>query len=94
MRHSRKADFLGPDSKSQLSIEYDGNSPIGAKKIVVSTQHEENYSQRDLREFIIGVVNKVLPKEWSYNNDDILVNPTGRFVIGGPDGDTGLTEEK
>ena len=94
MRHSRKADFLGPDSKSQLSIEYDGNSPIGAKKIVVSTQHEENYSQRDLREFIIGVVKKVLPKEWSYNNDDILVNPTGRFVIGGPDGDTGLTGRK
>ena len=94
MRHSKKADFLGPDSKSQLSIEYDGNSPIGAKKIVVSTQHEENYSQRDLREFIIGVVKKVLPKEWSYNNDDILVNPTGRFVIGGPDGDTGLTGRK
>ncbi len=94
MRHSRKADFLGPDSKSQLSIEYDGNSPIGAKKIVVSTQHEENYSQRDLREFIIGVVKKVLPKEWSYNDDDILVNPTGRFVIGGPDGDTGLTGRK
>ena len=94
MRHSGKANFLGPDSKSQLSIEYDENSPIGAKKIVVSTQHEENYSQRDLREFIIGVVEKVLPKEWSYNNDDILVNPTGRFVIGGPDGDTGLTGRK
>ena len=94
MRHSRKADFLGPDSKSQLSIEYDGNSPIGAKKIVVSTQHVENYSQRDLREFIVDLVKKVLPKEWSYNNDDILVNPTGRFVIGGPDGDTGLTGRK
>ena len=46
MRHSGKADFLGPDSKSQLSIEYDGFKPIGAKKIVVSTQHEENYSQK------------------------------------------------
>ena len=63
MRHSGKADFLGPDSKSQLSIEYDGFKPIGAKKIVVSTQHEENYSQKDLREFIIGVVENVLPKE-------------------------------
>ena len=94
MRHSGKADFLGPDSKSQLSIEYDGFKPIGAKKIVVSTQHEENYSQKDLREFIIGVVENVLPKEWSYNSDDILVNPTGRFVIGGPDGDTGLTGRK
>ena len=94
MRHSGKANFLGPDSKSQLSIEYDGYKPIGAKKIVVSTQHEENYSQKDLKEFIIGVVKKVLPKEWSYNCDNILVNPTGRFVIGGPDGDTGLTGRK
>ena len=94
MRHSGKADFLGPDSKSQLSIQYDGSKPIGAKKIVVSTQHEEDYCQKDLRDFIIGVVNRVLPKEWFYNNDDILVNPTGRFVIGGPDGDTGLTGRK
>ena len=94
IRHSGKADFLGPDSKSQLSIEYDGSKPIGAKKIVVSTQHEENYSQKDLREFIINLVKNVLPKEWIYDNDDILVNPTGRFVIGGPDGDTGLTGRK
>ena len=94
MRHSGKADFLGPDSKSQLSIEYDGSKPIGAKKIVVSTQHEEDYSQKDLREFIVNLVKKVLPKEWIYSNDDILVNPTGRFVIGGPDGDTGLTGRK
>ena len=94
IRHSGKADFLGPDSKSQLSIEYDGPKPIGAKKIVVSTQHEENFSQTNLREFIIGVIKKVLPKEWSYNNEDILVNPTGRFVIGGPDGDAGLTGRK
>ena len=94
IRHSGKADFLGPDSKSQLSIEYDGSKPIGAKKIVVSTQHEENCSQKDLREFIIDLVKKVLPKEWIYDNDDILVNPTGRFVIGGPDGDTGLTGRK
>ena len=94
MRHAGKANFLGPDSKSQLSIEYNGYTPIGAKKIVVSTQHEENYSQIDLREFIIDVVKKVLPKEWSCNSDDILVNPTGRFVIGGPDGDTGLTGRK
>ena len=75
-------------------MEYDGSKPTGAKKIVVSTQHEENYNQKDLKEFIIEVVKKVLPKEWSYNNDDILVNPTGRFVIGGPDGDTGLTGRK
>ncbi len=94
LRHSGKADFLGPDSKSQLSIQYDGSKPIGAKKIVVSTQHQEDYCQKDLRDFIIEVVNKVLPKEWFYNNDDILVNPTGRFVIGGPDGDTGLTGRK
>ena len=56
LRHSGKASFLGPDSKSQLSVQYDGSKPIGAKKIVVSTQHEENYSQNDLKEFVIGVV--------------------------------------
>ena len=94
IRHSGKASFLGPDSKSQLSLKYDGSKPIGAKKIVVSTQHEEHYNQKDLKEFIIDVVKKVLPKEWTYNSDDILVNPTGRFVIGGPDGDTGLTGRK
>ena len=94
IRHSGRVGFLGPDSKSQLSVEYDGSKPIGTKKIVVSTQHEENYNQEDLKEFVIGVVKKVLPKEWSYNSDDILVNPTGRFVIGGPDGDTGLTGRK
>ena len=94
IRHSGKADFLGPDSKSQLSVEYDGSKPIGAKKIVVSTQHVEDFSQKDLKEFIISVVKKVLPKEWTYSSDDILVNPTGRFVIGGPDGDTGLTGRK
>ncbi len=94
IRHSKKDSFLGPDSKSQLSVKYDGSKPIGAKKIVVSTQHKENYNQKDLKEFIVEVVKKVLPKEWSYNSDDILVNPTGRFVIGGPDGDTGLTGRK
>ena len=94
IRHSGKVSFLGPDSKSQLSVKYDGSKPIGAKKIVVSTQHEENYNQKNLKEFIIEVGKKVLPKEWAYNSDDILVNPTGRFVIGGPDGDTGLTGRK
>ena len=94
IRHSGRVGFLGPDSKSQLSVEYDGSKPIGAKKIVVSTQHEENYDQENLKEFIVEVIKKVLPKEWSYNSDDILVNPTGRFVIGGPDGDTGLTGRK
>ena len=94
IRHSGRVGFLGPDSKSQLSVEYNGSKPIGTKKIVVSTQHEENYNQENLKEFIVEVVKKVLPKEWSYNSDDILVNPTGRFVIGGPDGDTGLTGRK
>ncbi len=94
IRHSGRVGFLGPDSKSQLSVEYDGSKPIGAKKIVVSTQHKENYNQENLKEFIVEVIKKVLPKEWSYNSDDILVNPTGRFVIGGPDGDTGLTGRK
>ena len=94
LRHSGKANFLGPDSKSQLSILYENFKPTSAKKIVVSTQHQEGYNQNDLKDFIINLAKNVIPEDWSYKEDDILVNPTGRFVVGGPDGDTGLTGRK
>ena len=94
LRHSGQASFLGPDSKSQLTIEYENERPIGAKKIVVSTQHIEGYNQKSLKDFIINVVKETLPESWMCSEDEIFVNPTGRFVIGGPDGDTGLTGRK
>jgi S-adenosylmethionine synthetase len=94
LRHSGDADFLGPDSKSQLTIEYDNHRPIKAHKIVVSSQHREGLNQLELKDFIISVVKTILPEEWMCDEDKFYVNPTGRFVIGGPDGDTGLTGRK
>ena len=94
LRHSGKADFLGPDSKSQLTIEYDNERPIKAHKIVVSSQHKDGFNQTELKDFIMSFVKSILPEKWMCNNDDFYVNPTGRFVIGGPDGDTGLTGRK
>ncbi len=94
LRHSGQAPFLGPDSKSQLTIQYQNNKPVKAHKVVVSTQHEEGYDQDVLKEFIMNVVKEVLPNGWMCDGNDFYVNPTGRFVIGGPDGDTGLTGRK
>ena len=94
LRHSGQAPFLGPDSKSQLTIQYQNNKPVKAHKVVVSTQHEEGYDQDVLKEFIMNVVKEVLPNGWMCDDNDFYVNPTGRFVIGGPDGDTGLTGRK
>ncbi len=94
MRHSGKAPFLGPDSKSQLTLLYENNVPIKAQKVVVSTQHDEQCNQDDLRKFIYEIVQKTLPNGWMCEEKDFYVNPTGRFVVGGPDGDTGLTGRK
>lgn len=86
---------LGPDAKSQVTVEYNDNKEaIGIKSIVVSSQHEESLSQRDVREMIIPVIQKVLPEGWLPKDENIFINPTGRFVIGGPEGDTGLTGRK
>ena len=79
LRHSREASFLRPDSKSQLTIEYENDKPVGTKKIVVSTQHVEGYDQKDLKDFIINVINETLPKGWICSEDQIFVNPTGRL---------------
>ena len=94
----RKSDadtILGPDSKSQISLIYDDQGrPIGTHKIVLSTQHDKAASQRDIRELVAPVIADVLPDGWMVGADDLLVNPTGQFVIGGPDGDAGLTGRK
>ena len=94
----RKGDpdsILGPDSKSQISLIYnDQGQPTGAHKIVLSTQHNADATQSDIRNLVTPVIANVLPDGWMVEGEDLLVNPTGQFVIGGPDGDAGLTGRK
>jgi len=94
----RKADadsILGPDSKSQITLAYDDDGrPTGAHKIVLSTQHDASASQDDTRRLVTPVIADILPEGWMVGAEDLLVNPTGNFVIGGPDGDAGLTGRK
>lgn len=95
IRKSDADSILGPDSKSQISLIYDDQGrPTGAHKIVLSTQHDEAASQRDIRDLVTPVIADVMPDGWMVSADDLLVNPTGQFVIGGPDGDAGLTGRK
>lgn len=93
-RHSRKEPLLGPDAKSQVTLRYVNGKPIGATAIVVSTQHHDKLDQDDVREIVRPYVEKILPKGWMCDDAHFYVNPTGRFVIGGPDGDAGLTGRK
>ena len=87
--------ILGPDSKSQISLVYDDNGrPTGVHKVVLSTQHSEEATQAEILALVTPVIANVLPDGWMVTGDDLLVNPTGQFVIGGPDGDTGLTGRK
>ena len=94
----RKADadtILGPDSKSQITLVYgDDGKPTGAHKVVLSTQHAEAATQSDIRKLVTPLIADVLPDGWMVGEEDLLVNPTGNFVIGGPDGDAGLTGRK
>ncbi len=93
-RHSGAEPGLGPDSKSQVTLRYVDGKPVGAASVVVSTQHAEELSQDEVREIVRPHVTGVLPEGWMCPEDEFYVNPTGRFVIGGPDGDTGLTGRK
>ena len=93
-RHSGAEPGLGPDSKSQVTLEYMDGTPVRAASVVVSTQHAESLTQDEVREIVRPHVLAVLPEGWMCPEDEFYVNPTGRFVIGGPDGDTGLTGRK
>ena len=87
--------YLRPDGKSQVTIEYDGDTPVRIEAVVISSQHSPEVSVDVLREDIINeVIRPVLPEELVDENTKYFVNPTGRFVIGGPNGDTGLTGRK
>jgi S-adenosylmethionine synthetase len=93
-RHSDPNSGLGPDSKSQVTLKYEDGKPVGVTSVVVSTQHDAGLEQPQVREIVRPHVEKVLPKGWFPSEDEFYVNPTGRFVIGGPDGDAGLTGRK
>ena len=93
-RHAGDLPGIGPDSKSQVTLKYVQDRPVGATSVVVSTQHDDNLSQDDVREIVRPYVEKSLPEGWMCPEDEFYVNPTGRFVIGGPDGDAGLTGRK
>ena len=93
-RHSGAAPGLGPDSKSQVTLQYENGKPVRATSIVVSTQHGESLSQEEVREIVRPHVLNVMPQGWMCPEEAFYVNPTGRFVIGGPDGDSGLTGRK
>ncbi len=93
-RHSGDTPELGPDSKSQVTLQYENGKPVRAASIVVSTQHRDDIEPEQVREIVRGFVEKVIPQGWMCPEKDFYVNPTGRFVIGGPDGDAGLTGRK
>lgn len=87
--------FLRPDAKSQVTVQYQGGKPIGIDTIVLSTQHDEDVSQEELKDFIVSrVVPLAVPAELLTSKTKYLINPTGRFIIGGPVGDCGLTGRK
>ena len=86
--------FFLPDSKSQVSMSYENGVPKKVESLVVSTQHCETASNSEIREKVIEIIEKAIPSNILPHKDHILINPTGRFVIGGPDGDTGLTGRK
>jgi len=93
-RHAGAQPGLGPDSKSQVTLEYVAGKPVRAASVVVSTQHSEELDQDQVREIVRPHVLSVLPEGWMCEEDEFYVNPTGRFVRGGPDGDSGLTGRK
>jgi S-adenosylmethionine synthetase len=94
-RQKKAVDWLRPDSKSQVTVEYDGAKPVRVSAVVLSTQHAEHVHQEQIAEYVIPeVIQQTIPAELLTGPVDYHINPTGRFVIGGPHGDTGLTGRK
>jgi len=95
IRKAGGAKWLRPDAKSQVSVEYKNGKPVRITSVVISTQHAEDVTHKTLRDFIISkVVKTTLPKSLLKKDTQFLINPTGRFVVGGPQGDAGLTGRK
>lgn len=83
-RHAGKIPGIEPDAKSQITVEYEDGRPVGIAKIVLSTQHADKLSQEEVRETAKKYIARNIPDGWMPEDKNILVNPTGRFVIGGP----------
>jgi S-adenosylmethionine synthetase len=95
LRKSGEIPWLRPDAKTQVSIEYDGHKPVRASAVVVSTQHAADVKQKEIHETLTELlIKKVMPAEWLDKKTTYLINPTGRFVVGGPEGDAGITGRK
>ena len=95
IRKSGKVKWLRPDAKSQVSIRYENDTPVEVVNVVISTQHAADVEHAEIEKYLIDhVVKKVIPARMLNKNTEYLINPTGRFVIGGPQGDTGLTGRK
>ena len=95
IRKSGKAKWLRPDAKSQVSVIYEDGKPIGISNVIISTQHSADVEHAEIESFCIEkIVKRVLPKNLLNGKTEYLINPTGRFVVGGPQGDTGLTGRK
>jgi S-adenosylmethionine synthetase len=94
-RHAGKEPRLGPDAKSQVTLRYENGQPVEAVQIVLSTQHmDETMTSHDVRDIVEPYIRKALPREWINGGTVWHINPTGAFVVGGPDGDCGLTGRK
>ena len=94
-RHNKLTTSLGPDSKSQLTVTYDNGNPVNVDSIVLSTQHlDPSLSSQDVKEIVEPYILEVIPDQWISKDTVWHINPTGKFVIGGPDGDAGLTGRK
>ncbi len=94
-RHSGETHMLGPDAKSQVTVRYENGAPVAVTSIVVSTQHlDVDLSSHDVRAIVEPYVREALPQDWINGVTEWHINPTGKFVIGGPDGDAGLTGRK
>lgn len=95
LRKNGKLEWLRPDAKSQITFVYENNKPVGIDAVVLSTQHCDSISTKDLREAVMEeIIKPVLPAKWLNSKTQYHINPTGRFVIGGPMGDCGLTGRK
>ncbi len=95
IRKSGQAEWLRPDAKTQVSVIYDKGRPVGICNVVISTQHTNDIGHREIEKFCVEkIIRRVLPKKMVNGTTQFLINPTGRFVIGGPQGDTGLTGRK
>src|ERR1700756_136562 len=95
IRKTGEVEWLRPDAKSQVSVQYENDQPIRITNVVVSTQHSHDVKHKEIKDFIIKeIIKKVLPPQMLDKKTQFLINPTGRFVVGGPQGDTGLTGRK